>query len=60
MCNDIEKKTSKDLGNRKNMVWVTKLGQTIKPKDDAHTSSIATTHHTSVTSKGVGKIKKII
>jgi hypothetical protein len=37
------------------MVWIPKIGQTIRPKDDIQTSSIATTCHTSVARKGVGK-----
>jgi hypothetical protein len=40
------------------MVWVPKVGQTIKPKDDVQTSSIATTCYTSVACKGVGKKRK--
>jgi hypothetical protein len=42
------------------MVWVPKVGQTIKPKDDVQTSSIATTCYTSVACKGVGKKKKMM
>jgi hypothetical protein len=42
------------------MVWIPKIGQTIRPKDDIQTSSIAPTCHTSVARKGVGKNKKMI
>ena len=42
------------------MVWIPKVGQTVKPKDGVHTSSVATTCHTSEASKGIGKNQKMI
>jgi hypothetical protein len=48
-------KPSKFVTKRKNMVWIPKVGQTIKPKDNVQTSSIATTCHTSMACKGIGK-----
>jgi hypothetical protein len=42
------------------MVWVPKVGQTIKPKEDGHTSSIITTCHASMARKGAGKSKKMM